>query len=381
MNITFGQNHIRDIQREYQRIDSQWLRMQYRLMHWLLVFAVAVEVAMFFILPRMGLIEATQARYLLKYLEAPAICNFLLVLAGRLVMRSGRLVEKQKAYAVSMLIAAMAFVIYTVHSLFAAMFAVMIIPMCLTVIYGDRRLIDLVAAVCVGGKIVADLFLPWDPDNALAQESTEALANFGISVLMMLLTYAVCRVLIVMEQEKNEVSIKLEQERQRFQKEAVMDQLTRVWNRRALRQMFDKMESSREYQCSFLAIMDLDDFKKLNDTYGHPRGDAYLKALGSVLRAVSTERVIPFRFGGDEFCVVFCGDGDRKWVRAVCRDIQTRFAVEEIHRACMPVSISIGVAELQGAETPAQLLERADKALYRAKREKGSIQFAGEANT
>lgn len=51
-------------------------------------------------------------------------------------------------------------------------------------------------------------------------------------------------------------------------------------------------------------MMDLDDFKRLNDTYGHYQGDRYLKALGQVLRETRTDRVNAFRFGGDEFCVL-----------------------------------------------------------------------------
>ena len=376
MNSKPGQDHIKVIQREYQRIDGKWLRMEYRLMQWLALFAVTMEVAMFFVLRQMDMIRISPVRYLLKYLAAPAGCNMVLLLIGWWVMRSHRLTETRKSYAVSLLFAVMAFVIYTVHALFPSMFAVMIIPMCLTVIYGDRRLIDLVAAVCIGGKVTADLFLPWDPSATIVWENSEDLANFGISIVMLVLVYVICRVLIVMEQEKNEVSIKLEQERRRFQEEAITDQLTQVWNRQALRQMFDRIELERDAQRHFLAIMDLDAFKNLNDTYGHPQGDAYLRALGAVLREVSTERIVPFRFGGDEFCVVFRACEGEQQVLSVCREIQARFAAAEVHRVCRPVTISMGAAELRQDEKPAQLLERADKALYEAKKEKGSIRIA-----
>ena len=152
------------------------------------------------------------------------------------------------------------------------------------------------------------------------------------------------------------------------------DQLTRVWNRQALRQMFQRMEEEREEMRFFLAMLDMDDFKNLNDTYGHSQGDRYLKSLGQVLLDLSGEQMVPFRFGGDEFCVIFCGC-DQERVRAACRAIQECFVRTEVNQSHKAVSVSIGVAEFRKKEPPAQLLDRADAALYRAKQNKGSICF------
>ena len=191
--------------------------------------------------------------------------------------------------------------------------------------------------------------------------------------LLLLVFYMVCRVFIKIEREKNEVSINLEQERQRYQEASITDALTRVGNRQALRLAFQEMEDQQE-QRFFLAMMDLDDFKSLNDTFGHRQGDQYLRALGIVLNGISTEKVLPFRFGGDEFCVLFCGCVPEE-VREVCVLIQRGFQKADVHRTFRNVSISIGVAEYRKGEKPAQLLDRADAALYQAKQKKGSIYF------
>ena len=134
---------------------------------------------------------------------------------------------------------------------------------------------------------------------------------------------------------------------------------------------FQRMEEDRDSRY-FLAMMDLDDFKQLNDTYIHSRGDRYLRSLGNTLLAAATEQAVPFRFGGDEFCVLFRGC-QREEVLTACRMIQEQFLKAEIHRICKPVSVSIGVAEHLVEERPSRLLERADAALYQAKQEKGSI--------
>ena len=90
------------------------------------------------------------------------------------------------------------------------------------------------------------------------------------------------------------------------------------------------------------------------------------------LLAAATDQAMPFRFGGDEFCVLFRGC-QREEVLTACRAIQEQFLQAEIHRLCRPVSVSIGVAEHLAEERPSRLLERADAALYQAKQEKGSI--------
>lgn len=367
-------NNIETIREEYRRIDGKWLRMQYQLMIWLVLATTVAEVVMFFILRQLQLIVAPPGLYLLKYLLTPLTCNLTLVQLAFLTMRSRRLQEETKVYTISLLLAVMAFVIYTIHSVFPALFAVFAVPMMFTIIYGDQRLTAVTALTCLVEKTVSDLFFFWDPERISVMTNSSTLADFGLSVGLLVVIYAICVFMILVEREKNEVAIKLEQERQRYQAEAMIDQLTGVWNRQALREMFTKMEQERSDKAFFLAMMGLDDFKNLNDTYGHSQGDRYLRAIGEVLLALADEQVVPFRFGGDEFCVIFSSCGAER-VRGACRAIQECFARTDVNQICKPVSISIGVAEFREKEPPAQLLDRADAALYRAKEKKGSICF------
>ena len=354
MDVKFGnKSQEAAIREEYRRIDEKWLKMQCQLMLFLMVFTVAAEVFMYFALRALQVDFASAGVYFTKYVLVPLVIDVGLWLSARQALHSG-MTNRKKAYTVSLLMAAMAFVVYTVHSVFPAVFAVFIIPMLATVIYGDQKLTRAVAAACLLEKIVSDLFIFWDPARP--------------SVLQ------ICTVMILAEKEKNDAAIHLERERQRYQEESMTDQLTRVWNRQALRQMFQRMEEEREEMRFFLAMLDMDDFKNLNDTYGHSQGDRYLKSLGQVLLDLSGEQMVPFRFGGDEFCVIFCGC-DQERVRAACRAIQECFVRTEVNQSHKAVSVSIGVAEFRKKEPPAQLLDRADAALYRAKQNKGSICF------
>lgn len=361
--------HIEGIQNEYRRINAKWLQMQYRLLIWLALFTALAETVMFFVLDRTDAIDISNSVYLVKYLLIPSACNLTICAAAVLFMKR-QWPDGRKMYAISLLTVAMAFLVYSFHSVFYPLFLVFTVPTLLTTAYGDRKLTAVTSVTCILSKAASDLFLHWDPQEIYVLTDLDTLLNFGLSLVLLALFYAVCLRLITVEQEKNEASINLERERQRYQEEALTDPLTRVGNRQALRLAFQRMEAQDGRY--FLAMMDLDDFKHLNDTYGHSQGDRYLRSLGEALREVATDQAMPFRFGGDEFCVLF-RDCEREEVLTVCRLIQEKFCQTEVHRLCSEVSVSIGVAEHLTEEKPSRLLERADAALYRAKQKKGSV--------
>ena len=163
----------------------------------------------------------------------------------------------------------------------------------------------------------------------------------------------------------------VEKELGSVRKEMELDPLTRLYNRGALDLQLDRTASmsffSQSPACVFM--VDIDHFKHINDTHGHPAGDAVIQQLAD--RLVSTfPRKTDFvaRFGGEEFCVLLPGAN-----LEVCQRLGDRlleavrgesFRYQEIS---IPVTVSVGVAELMSGETVPTWIERVDRALYRAK--------------
>lgn len=227
LEIRFGnKSQEAAIREEYRRIDEKWLRMQCRLMLFLVLFTTAIEAVMYFVLRGLRVNVADAQVYFAKYLLAPLAADTLLWLGAVAAVHSG-LPPMKKAYVVSILMAIMAFIVYTVHAVFPAVTAAFIIPMLATVVYADQNLTTVVAALCVAEKFCSDLFLIWDPGRAGVLESTGSVVNFGLSLVLLVIFYGICSVMILTEKEKNEVSIRLERERQRYQEESLTDQLTR----------------------------------------------------------------------------------------------------------------------------------------------------------
>jgi diguanylate cyclase (GGDEF)-like protein len=151
------------------------------------------------------------------------------------------------------------------------------------------------------------------------------------------------------------------------------DPLTGLVNRRGFDStMTLEVERSTRFKTPLtLCIMDLDNFKAVNDTYGHPCGDEVLQAVASIL--LSEMRMIDTaaRIGGEEFALLLPGTGLARAQKLLQR-IQSVIKVTEI--SCGPdklaVTMSMGVASYRGKlpPDPDKLLVEADKALYRAKR-------------
>jgi diguanylate cyclase (GGDEF)-like protein len=152
---------------------------------------------------------------------------------------------------------------------------------------------------------------------------------------------------------------------------AAIDPLTGCLNHGAMRERLSEEIARARRQATPLAvtILDLDDFKRVNDTYGHPTGDTLLRHVAEALRGEYRSFDQVARYGGDEFVVILPN------VRGPRADIAAARALRvlrEIHIARPEgghegITVSCGVAEWVEPEGPAELLERADRALRGSK--------------
>jgi diguanylate cyclase (GGDEF)-like protein len=151
---------------------------------------------------------------------------------------------------------------------------------------------------------------------------------------------------------------------QRLAELAVTDELTGLPNRRALRDRLDLLAAEAVRGRRFtVAIIDLDHFKRVNDTHGHAVGDQVLVAVAQVLRDSIRRSDLAARMGGEEFCVVQT-DVDLTLMATLTERLRVAIAAV---RDPIPVTASLGVCHSSVACSPEAVLAAADAALYRAK--------------
>ncbi len=152
------------------------------------------------------------------------------------------------------------------------------------------------------------------------------------------------------------------------------DPLTGLMNRRGFEHLLTvEMERSQRFGTLLsLALLDLDDFKQVNDLYGHPCGDRVLIALAQLLRTRTRKINFQARLGGDELALLLPGNSQLQ-VQVMLRRLQDQFRAKQFScsGATYSLTFSAGVACFQGDPpmSAAQLVQQADEALYEAKRQ------------
>ena len=164
----------------------------------------------------------------------------------------------------------------------------------------------------------------------------------------------------------------LEERKAQLEKLALFDSLTELANRYMFQKDFQHMLSlaKRQNRNFSLLLLDLDNFKTINDTHGHDAGDAVLAATAGRLKLAVRESDLVGRLGGDEFAILLAEGHDQPGIDGLCQRIVDSFKPPVTHRGqSLQVAISIGVAFYpEHGATPDELFKAADLALYRAKR-------------
>ncbi|WP_163014833.1 GGDEF domain-containing protein [Pseudomonas viridiflava] len=174
-----------------------------------------------------------------------------------------------------------------------------------------------------------------------------------------------------------------------LQKMAAEDSLTGLLNRRSLDELLPvELERAQKSRTRIsLLMLDIDHFKSYNDLYGHPAGDACIKAVAGTLQAaVRRPQDLAVRYGGEEFTALL-PNTDREGAMRIAQEIRTQLEslhIEHAGNATGAVTVSIGAMTVDNAAgmTPQAMLKSADNALYEAKHlGRNQVRFATTFDT
>ncbi|GAB5486492.1 MAG: GGDEF domain-containing protein [Parasphingorhabdus sp.] len=175
--------------------------------------------------------------------------------------------------------------------------------------------------------------------------------------------------------ETNKKLADLKGELEQARNEADFDQLTKLPNRRKFERALDDAFQSLidDGQSLVVVLADIDNFKKINDTFGHECGDRVLRLVADELSSLSAIDCHISRYGGEEFALIFEGyDIDKVFDKVdVCREALSQRSLVDVEsgNAIGQVTFSAGVAECLTGDTKRSILRKSDLALYQAKSE------------
>ena len=165
----------------------------------------------------------------------------------------------------------------------------------------------------------------------------------------------------------------LRESEKRYKELSITDGLTKLYNSRHFHtNMQLEMERANRYNRALALLMiDIDNFKRFNDTYGHQAGDKALFKTGAVIRSALREADTGYRYGGEEFAVILpetVGLGAVQVAERIRQDIAD-MPISLKSETSFSITVSLGVSELQANDNLSQLIGRADQNLYAAKTE------------
>lgn len=189
--------------------------------------------------------------------------------------------------------------------------------------------------------------------------------NYIIGYLILL--YDITELVIIQNKLKH-ANNELRRLNEKLYSDSIKDELTKVYNKKYITKLLQE-EIKKALKSSIpltLAMIDIDHFKKINDSYGHLIGDKVLEKVAELVTIELGVQGKVGRFGGEEFLILML-DTQLKAGYEICEKIRYKVSNYRFEYKCLPITISIGITELKYDDSSNSLIKRADDCLYKAK--------------
>lgn len=351
----------------FDRTYEKWKNLCSKANLYIATLTFIAEVLGYFILKQQNMITDSISYYMFRYLVSPTIFNYGVVIVGRMLIKKQRFAGRRGDFIPLVQLMILCTSSSVTHHIFPIVTGSLCFPIFVSTVYDNPKITRNiwlcsylgVLAVFMERKFVEiyrGIACPY-----LAMETFVACA-------LTLAAYITCRILAQYQSEKKQIMDDMHQYELQLQEELNLETKTGLYNYSAFRnKLYKETEKSRFTEWPLmLLIMDIDDFKKINDTYGHARGDEVLKRLAQVLKKHFHADEFPSRYGGEEFTVIV-REGTIADLKARAEAMRRDFAAQIYGFMDEPVTLSVGIVEWKKGMTDEKLFDCADKALYRAK--------------
>ncbi|AXH13566.1 diguanylate cyclase [Halarcobacter bivalviorum] len=240
----------------------------------------------------------------------------------------------------------------------------------MAVVKEDTTLLNILqkAINSMTNELHREIFHKWIPIKYEKGVNYDLVWKIAItSLIVILLVIYWNRKIIKTNKLLEEAQRKIEEKNKELEKLATTDKLTNLYNRRKIEELLEiEINRSERFNHNFgLAIVDIDKFKEVNDTYGHQVGDKVLKEIANILNTNRRKTDFVGRYGGEEF-VIICPESSLEGVLRLMEIFKEKISTHKFYEVGDKTA-SFGVTISQKDDTIESILKRADDALYQAK--------------
>lgn len=357
---------IKDMNDMYKEdIEARW-----QLLVWRTVIAICgVTFALSWILFGVHRVEKNigSGLYMLEYIFIPMVIQIIILVVCYFMIKADNISNEKKNYVViGLIFVSIGVISFTYYSILP-LIMLPSLTIVATALFADQSL-TVWSGVAVAILTAIDMV-------RYHFEYTDRVAGLnwvGALSIFLLLIILLCVMVVIVNTHTKALmsSIMGSYNRQvTLMSELMIDPMTGLYNRRSFEESLEKEIESVEQTGvkSYVTIFDIDHFKDVNDTYGHSNGDIVIKALCKMMKEKSKDMGLAFRYGGEEFVILF-HDAELSKVMNVVEDIRTEFRCYYFHFMNKDgITCSCGVAEYIKGESSKAWFNRADSALYQAK--------------
>lgn len=344
---------------------DSWRKKIIKVFYIITVLVLIVEIMVFLIFRDRGLLQvSTSFQYIAKFIVILPVLNTAIVFACQKI-NAMNIKDQSKNFIILITATIVVAVIAFFHYAVGAILTVFIIPVFLTILFGNKQMTKVITGI---NSILLVLSII---HSAMAGSPVSFYLNVAVAFALMVSACLISTVLIEYNKANSDYIYASYRIQLSLNEQARNDSLTGLYNQKTFQSLLkDCMEEAKNLKSPMsLAIMDLDDFKEINDTFGHLEGDQVLLHFTNLLKQqLKDGDAYISRYGGDEFAIIFPTASKElaylklEALRQRCRQMpRTQLRSGEIR-------FSAGISHyMEGDMNEILLFHQADSALYRAK--------------
>lgn len=303
--------------------------------------------------------------YRARFIYIPSSLNIIVILATVWVLNSARLSNRFKNTCACLLIYFLCANTQVIHYVYGPLLMLPTVAIFVSILFADKALTlgISIASLCSLGLAARQASIE------LRKGDPQLLTDILLAALVICISYIAAALLIRYVAEQIQYILKSNTQQKQLIEESNLDPLMGIRNRRALNQQLPKIiEGSSHAKSKHLLMLDLDDFKQINDTFGHAAGDEVLVQLATCIKQLrASDHVNAYRYGGEELVLVL-EEMDKESAYMLCERLREAFSECRYSFApSLQITFSGGFVTREGNVSAKEWIQKADSALYRAK--------------
>lgn len=348
-----------------ESMNSRWRRELFRICIVFAILEFIIENILFLFYPNIHPFYLSERQYKLRFIVLPSVINMIAISAVAVGLKDNKISNEEKNTSVCVLFYFFCASTQVIHYVHAPLLVLPTIAILVTILFANKKLTRYIFLASLGSLFFSYLLAALEMRRGDVDLHIDVLLSAGI----LYMAYVIANLLTNYVRQQIDYIVDSSERQKLLMKECHMDALMGIGNRRALDSRLEEVtKEASESENMYLLLIDIDNFKQINDIYGHQCGDEVLIVLAGLIRAMTPyERIEGYRYGGEEIVVLLRNKDEQQAVQC-CENIRHTF--ENLRYSFEPnrkITFSGGLVAYQKEMTVEQWVSAADEALYFAK--------------